>query len=132
MIEKITYKDFTYAIVVRSEYRSDNIDFINDPSDILQVGYMSHKKNHKIVPHRHKDFKRNISGTQEVLLIQEGKLKTIFFDSENNEVTSVILENGDLILLLGGAHGFDVLEDLSMIEVKNGPYAGDQDKTKFY
>ena len=58
MIEKITYKDFTYAIVVRSEYRSDNIDFINDPSDILQVGYMSHKKNHKIVPHRHKDLKK--------------------------------------------------------------------------
>ena len=93
---------------------------------------MSHKKNHKIIPHRHKKFQRNINGTQEVLLIQEGKLKANFFDEEDNEVCSTILEKGDLILLLGGAHGFDVLQDLRMIEVKNGPYAGDQDKTKFY
>tara|TARA_B100000886_G_C20059476_1_gene341125 strand:+ start:126 stop:494 length:369 start_codon:yes stop_codon:yes gene_type:complete len=121
-----------YAIVVRSEYRSNHIDFINDENDLLQVGYMSHKKNHKIIPHRHKDFERNINGTQEVLLIQEGRLKTNFFDEDNKEICSVILEKGDLILLLGGAHGFDVLEDLSMIEVKNGPYAGNHDKTKFY
>lgn len=132
MIEKITYNNFMYAIVVRSEYRSNHIDFINDENDLLQVGYMSHKKNHKIIPHRHKDFERNINGTQEVLLIQEGRLKTNFFDEDNKEICSVILEKGDLILLLGGAHGFDVLEDLSMIEVKNGPYAGNHDKTKFY
>ncbi len=132
MIEKITHNNFMYAIVVRSEYRSNHIDFINDENDLLQVGYMSHKKNHKIIPHRHKDFERNINGTQEVLLIQEGRLKTNFFDEDNKEICSVILEKGDLILLLGGAHGFDVLEDLSMIEVKNGPYAGNHDKTKFY
>jgi hypothetical protein len=132
MIEKITYNNFTYAIVVRAEYRSNHIDFINDENDLLQVGYMTHRKDHKIIPHRHQEFERNINGTQEVLIIQEGRLKTNFFDEENIEVTSVILEKGDLILLLGGAHGFDVLEDLSMIEVKNGPYAGEQDKRKFY
>ena len=132
MIEKVAYKDFTYAIVVRANYRSDHIDFINDESDILQVGYMSHKKNHKIVPHRHKDFHRNTNGTQEVLIIQEGKLRTNFYDEDDNKVCSVDLFKGDLILLLGGAHGFDVIEDLSMIEVKNGPYAGNDDKTKFY
>lgn len=132
MIERVTHNNFTYAIVVRSEYRSNHIDFINDENDLLQVGYMSHNKDHKIIPHRHKDYERNINGTQEVLIIQEGKLRTNFFDENNNHVCSVTLNKGDLILLLGGAHGFDVLEDLSMIEVKNGPYAGDQDKTKFY
>jgi len=92
MIEKITYNNFTYAIVVRDGYRSDHIDFINDECDLLQVGYMSHKKNHTIVPHRHKDFNRNTNGTQEVLLIQEGKLRTSFYDEENREVCNVILK----------------------------------------
>jgi hypothetical protein len=34
-------------------------------------------------------------------------------------------------LLASGGHGFKVLEPLEMIEVKQGPYSGDHDKTRF-
>ena len=107
--------NFTYAIVVRSEYRSNHIDFINDENDLLQVGYMSHNKDHKIIPHDTKIMKGILMAPG---LIIQGQIRTNFFDENSNHVCSVTLNKGDLILLLGGAHGFDVLEDLSMIEAK--------------
>jgi hypothetical protein len=44
---------------------------------------------------------------------------------------SRILSAGDVILLAFGGHGFEMLEPTEIIEVKQGPYAGDQDKTRF-
>ena len=38
---------------------------------------------------------------------------------------------GDIILLVSGGHDFLMLEDTEMIEVKQGPYAGDDDKERF-
>ncbi len=49
----------------------------------------------------------------------------------HNYIFSEILCSGDIILLSKGGHGFEVLEDIEMIEVKQGPYSGDKDKTKF-
>jgi hypothetical protein len=54
-----------------------------------------------------------------------------FFDEQQNYLESRELRRGDVILLIKGGHGFEVLEELEMIEVKQGPYAGDQDKTRF-
>ena len=44
---------------------------------------------------------------------------------------SRVLGPGDVILLISGGHGFEVLEELNMVEVKQGPYAGETDKTRF-
>ena len=44
---------------------------------------------------------------------------------------SRVLGPGDVIILMSGGHGFEVLEDLNMVEVKQGPYVGDADKTRF-
>ena len=38
---------------------------------------------------------------------------------------------GDVILLIEGGHGFEVLEEIEMVEVKQGPYAGERDKERF-
>ena len=54
-----------------------------------------------------------------------------FYDNERNYLDSKILEAGDVILLASGGHGFEALEEIEMIEVKQGPYAGDKDKTHF-
>jgi mannose-6-phosphate isomerase-like protein (cupin superfamily) len=70
--------------------------------------------------------------TKEVLFIKSGKVKVNFYDDQQNYLNkSTILEEGDVILLAYGGHGFEVLEDLEMIEVKQGPYIGDHDKTRF-
>jgi mannose-6-phosphate isomerase-like protein (cupin superfamily) len=69
--------------------------------------------------------------TLEVLFIKRGRLRVDFFDEQRVYIESRVLEAGDVILLVKGGHGFEVLEELEMYEVKQGPYAGEKDKTRF-
>jgi hypothetical protein len=79
----------------------------------------------------HNPVPREVHFTQEVLFLKRGKLRVDFYDEHQNYLESRILGAGDVILLATGGHGFEVLEEIEMIEVKQGPYAGDQDKTRF-
>jgi mannose-6-phosphate isomerase-like protein (cupin superfamily) len=92
---------------------------------------MSHPTGKEIQPHVHKKVQREVHFTQETLFIRKGKLKVDFYSVDQEYLESRILESGDVILLIKGGHGFEVLEDLEMFEVKQGPYAGDADKIKF-
>ena len=92
---------------------------------------MSHPAGKEIQPHIHKKVQREVHFTQETLFIRKGKLQVDFYTDEQAFLESRILEAGDVILLIKGGHGFKVLEDLEMFEVKQGPYAGDEDKIKF-
>jgi hypothetical protein len=69
--------------------------------------------------------------TKEVLFIKSGKVRVDFYDDDQRYLESRILEMGDVLLLAFGGHGFEMLETSEIIEVKQGPYAGDQDKTRF-
>ena len=69
--------------------------------------------------------------TQEVLFIKKGILRVDFYDEYEDYLESRDLHAGDLILLISGGHGFHVIEEVEMIEVKQGPYAGDNDKKRF-
>jgi mannose-6-phosphate isomerase-like protein (cupin superfamily) len=92
---------------------------------------MNHPAGKIIEPHYHNAVQRNVVFTQEVLVIKKGKLKVDFYDDDLKLSETRILETGDVILLSAGGHGFEVLEDLEMIEVKQGPYEGEGDKTRF-
>ncbi|GHN00231.1 hypothetical protein WSM22_17200 [Cytophagales bacterium WSM2-2] len=92
---------------------------------------MNHPKGKVIEPHVHNAVKREVHYTQEVLLIKSGKVRVDFYLDNQDYLESRVLEQGDVILLMTGGHGFEVLEELEMIEVKQGPYAGDHDKTRF-
>jgi hypothetical protein len=74
---------------------------------------------------------REVYYTQEVLLLRKGKLRVDFYDRDQRYLESRILVGGDVILLIEGGHGFEVLEEVEMVEVKQGPYLQDQDKTRF-
>jgi hypothetical protein len=54
-----------------------------------------------------------------------------FYNAERRYLESRILHTGDTIILVSGGHGFEILDDTEMIEVKQGPYLGDNDKTRF-
>jgi mannose-6-phosphate isomerase-like protein (cupin superfamily) len=88
-------------------------------------------KGKTIEPHVHNPVSREVHYTQEVLFIRKGRLRVDFYDEARNYLESRELGAGDVILLAGGGHGFEVLEEIEMIEVKQGPYAGDADKTRF-
>jgi len=84
-----------------------------------------------IKPHVHNIVERKVEYTQEVLFIKKGKVRVDFYDDERNYLKSIILEEGDVILLAHGGHGFEMLEETEIIEVKQGPYAGEMDKVRF-
>lgn len=130
-IEKINFKQELYSIIIRNEFHEEGITFFTEEKYSQQLAYMSHPKGKTIDPHIHKKVQREVNYTQEVLIIKEGKLKVNFYDEEKNFFTSKILYGGDVILLIKGGHGFEVLEKLKMIEVKQGPYLGENDKIRF-
>ena len=131
MLEEITHENTVYAIVIKKLYKSDGIKFFTENNSPQQIGYMNRKQGYKVIPHIHKEAKRMINKTCEVLFIKTGRVRVDFYTFEKTYLTSRILEEGDIILLSEGGHGLKMLEDSEIIEVKQGPYIEDQDKERF-
>ena len=127
-IEKIEYNGKLLAIIVRRNYSSNGIKFFTPNDFSQQLGYMNRPKGYRIQPHIHNQVKREVSYTQEVLLVKSGKVKVNFFNQKKIFLESKIISTGDVILLAYGGHGFEMLEATEMIEVKQGPYSGELDK----
>ena len=132
MIENIINNSKTFAIIIRSNYNQEGIKFFTPSEFSQQLGYMNRPKGYEIAPHLHKKIQRNVEATQETLLIKSGKVRIDFYDEKKDYLISKILYKGDVILLITGGHGFEMLEQSEMIEIKQGPYHnGDADKTRF-
>ncbi len=131
MIEKIEINGILYAIIIRKDFRQPGIHFFTPESFSQQLAYMSRPKGHQIEPHLHREVRRDVHLTQEVLVIRKGKLRVDFYSKEKQLIGHRILETGDVILLAEGGHGFEMIEDCEIFEIKQGPYLGDQDKEKF-
>ena len=124
MVEKIECEGKILAIILRQNYEPEGINFITAEDNPLQLGVLKHQKGSKIKPHIHKSSPITINEIQEVLHIAYGKVEAEFYESADKKVGSTILNSGDTILLLSGGHGFNILEDSKIIEVKQGPYRG--------
>ncbi|MGI9043030.1 MAG: hypothetical protein ACR2GK_02765 [Gemmatimonadaceae bacterium] len=131
MIETIRAGEQILAVIISRDFHEPGIHFFT-PNDLSQqLAFMRHPAGKVIDPHVHNPVSRNVHYTQEVLLLKRGKLRVDFYDDSQAYLESRVLHGGDVILLATGGHGFEVLEEVEMIEVKQGPYAGDQDKTRF-
>lgn len=119
------------AIVIKKEFHQDGIKFVTPDDYSQQIAYMHHQKGHIILPHIHNMVKREILFTKEVLVIKEGKVRCDFYNDNQEYLKSIIISSGDIILLVSGGHGFECLEETIMVEIKQGPYAGENDKTRF-
>jgi mannose-6-phosphate isomerase-like protein (cupin superfamily) len=131
MIDRILHGDRLLALILRANHRADGIEFFTPDDFSQQLGYMNRAKGYVIPPHVHNPVTREVQYTKEVLFIKSGRLRVDFYDNDRNYLESRILAAGDVILLAYGGHGFEMLEQTEMIEVKQGPYAGDADKTRF-
>ncbi|RKI83284.1 hypothetical protein D7V90_09780 [bacterium 1xD42-87] len=130
-LRMIKKKDRLIAIIIKNNYKCEGVDFITPNEYSQQLAYMHHPAGKTIDAHVHNLVHRNVVLTQEVLFIKKGKLRVDFYDDYQDYLESQILEAGDVILLTSGGHGFKVLEEVEMIEVKQGPYSGELDKTRF-
>jgi hypothetical protein len=131
MIEKIEHNGTMMALVLRAGFCEPGIHFFTPESFSQQLGYMHHPSGKIISPHYHQPHPRAVMQTQEVLVIRRGKLRVDFYSYDFSYLESRVLTAGDIILLVAGGHGFEVLEEIEMIEVKQGPYIGDEDKVRF-
>ena len=131
-VEFVSNADLLYGIIVRNSFVTEGIKFFTPDDFSQQLAYMHHEAGKNIEPHIHNLVPREVHYTQEVLFIRRGRLRVDFYDEMYRHFKSFELCPGDVILLCGGGHGFEVLEELEMIEVKQGPYAGEADKLRFH
>ncbi len=130
-IERVESHHELLALIVRHKFAQDGISFFTTPDLSQQLAFMRHPAGKSIKPHVHNCVPREVVYTQEVLILRRGKLRVDFYESNQRYLYSRILGAGDVILLIKGGHGFEVLEEIEMFEVKQGPYAGECDKTRF-
>lgn len=131
-IEFIRDKEIILAIIIPHNHIADGLNFITPENFSQQLAYMHHPVGKIIQPHIHKPLKREVSYTQEVLVIKRGTLRVDFYTPDQAYLMSRILTTGDTILLASAGHGFEVIEEIEMLEIKQGPYGGDHaDKIRF-
>lgn len=131
MIKKIIHNEKILALIVSGDFNGEGIEFFTPPNFSQQLAYMKRPKDYVIQPHIHNMVQREVFFTQEVLIIKKGKVRVDFYDDDKIYLESFILKTGDIALLAFGGHGFEMLEDSEIFEVKQGPYMNELDKVRF-
>ena len=130
-IKQIEHNGKILAIIISNDYSKDGVEFFTPNDFSQQLAYMKHPKGKRIDAHTHNVVPREVSYTKEVLVIRKGKLRVDFYEDDQTYIESHIVNQGDIILLAFGGHGFECLEEVEMVEIKQGPYLGEQDKVRF-
>jgi mannose-6-phosphate isomerase-like protein (cupin superfamily) len=131
MREEIVIDGQLCAIILRAAYDERGIQFFTPYHFSQQLASMSYPAGRTIPAHTHHSVRREVFFTQEALFIRSGKLRVDFYTQQQEYRKSRVLDPGDVILLIAGGHGFEILENSNIVEVKQGPYAGEGDKTLF-
>lgn len=130
-IECVSGKRRTLAFVIRNEFSPERTEFPTPPELNLQVGFVVYRAGGAIAPHLHLPLERSIVGTSEVLIVKSGRCLLDIYDDDKSLVATRELRAGDVMLMVGGGHGFRMLEDTVLLEVKQGPYTGLEEKERF-
>jgi hypothetical protein len=131
MIERIEFNEQLISLIIRKNFYKEGIEFFTSDNSFQQIGYMNRNAGYEIEPHIHNKIERIIDRTQEVLFIKSGKVRIDYYNEEHVFLESRVVCEGDVILLASGGHGFLMLEKSEIIEVKQGPYCGEADKSRF-
>jgi len=128
----ITAEGIKLAIFVPSSAWKPGLNFLSEGSDFIQVGTWSYTQGTRLGPHIHNIAPREGLRTQEAVYVRQGRLRAYIFTEKGEPTDQITLEAGDLLIVLAGGHGYEVLEDGTVVlEVKNGPYIGiEQDRRK--
>ena len=132
-VEYVLWGKTVLAVLLTNSFREEGIMFFTPDTFYQQLGYMNRPKGYDIPPHDHNPIARKVEWTQETLFIRSGRVRLdLYAPDTRSYLESRILYPGDVVLLAHGGHGFHMLEASEIVEVKQGPYAGEADKTRFY
>lgn len=129
--EHIMWNGKLLAYIIRAEMRAEKTTFLT-PSDFnFQLGFVVYPAGGEIARHLHRPLKRHIIGTSEVLVLKDGRCEIDIYNDDRELVATRELRKGDVMLMVGGGHGFRMLEDTVFLEIKQGPYTGLDEKERF-
>jgi len=131
LIERIDSDGKTLAYIIRAEACPSRTQFVTPELLNFQVGFVAYPKDGEIPRHVHRPLRRQITGTSEVLLVKKGRCEVDIYSEERELAATRELRTGDVLLLVGGGHGFRLLEDTTLLEIKQGPYTGLDEKERF-
>jgi hypothetical protein len=126
-----TKDDVLTSIIIRRDFQPTETTFVTQPELAQQVGFVVYPAGGVIKRHIHKNIDRQNISSSEALIIRKGKLEIDIFDQNKSLLVTRVLEAGDFVLMVSGGHGFRILEDTILLEIKLGPYAGVLDKELF-
>jgi quercetin dioxygenase-like cupin family protein len=130
-VETVEHQGRVLCILVRASPAPTQTEFYTPNDYNLQLGNIVYPAGGTIPRHSHRPVTRTVSGTSEVLVVQRGKMLIDLYDDEKKLVATREMTAGDAIALVSGGHGFRLLEDTVLLEVKQGPYSGIQEKDRF-
>ena len=104
---------------------NEGLQFFSNDEEYQQVGTWGYEKGKQLLAHSHNEVVREVKWTQEVLYIKKGSIKAYIYDIDDSFVDEMTILEGDILILLYGGHGYEILKDgTQVLEVKNGPYVG--------
>lgn len=130
-LESIGRDGRVFAYVVRGSSDPERTTFLTPDEAIQQVGFVVHGAGAEVKRHYHKPVERTIVGTPEVLVVRSGRCAMDVYDDDRELVGTRELAAGDVMIMCGGGHGFRMLEDTVLLEIKQGPYFGADEKAYF-
>lgn len=130
-VEYIRAGEQLVAIIISRARNPPGTEFVTSSDLSLQVGFIKYPAGGIIQPHVHRPIERRIVGTGEVLLVRSGTMEVSLYDNERQLIAQRVLGEDDLLLLVNGGHGFRMLEDTILLEIKQGPYPGLDEKERF-
>jgi len=131
LIEHVMDGETTLAIIIRAEMSPERTTFITPDAHKQQVGFVVYPAGGEVARHIHRPLERHIVGTSEVLVIQQGRCEMDVYNDDREFVATRELKRGDVLIMVAGGHGFRMLEDTVLLEVKQGPYTGVDEKERF-
>jgi mannose-6-phosphate isomerase-like protein (cupin superfamily) len=130
-LEEITCGSKPLAYIIRAEINPARTTFLTPREFTQQLGYIVYPAGGEIQRHDHRPLERRLYGTAEVLIVQRGRCEIDIYSEERELVATRELRRGDIMLMVAGGHGFRMLEDTVFLEIKQGPYTGEDEKDRF-
>lgn len=129
-MEEIIHNGKVLGYIIHGDVMPEKTFFPTGPELELQVGFVVYPAGGEVAPHRHLPVIRNITRTCEVVLVKRGRCELDLYGSERQVVATRELCTDDVVILVSGGHGFRMLEDTILLEVKQGPYFGADEKER--
>jgi hypothetical protein len=131
LVEKICWEGQCLAYVIKASFVPERTTFLTPPDYKQQVGYVVYQAGGQVQRHIHRALERHLVGTSEVLIVRQGCCEVDIYNNDRECVATRELREGDVMLMVGGGHGFRMLDDTVLLEVKQGPYTGVDEKERF-